>query len=93
MPLFSHATKSCACRQSVLMKTNRAKFMKFLIAILLGNGLYFALSPQLPPAARHRAWTIDLGTIVDFWFCLLVYGLLELGSFLRTRQPVKPPRD
>jgi hypothetical protein len=64
------------------MHLTRAKWIKFLVAILLGNALYFALSPYLPPAARHRSWTVDLGTAVDFWFCLLVYGLLELGAFL-----------
>jgi hypothetical protein len=61
--------------------------MKFLVAILLGNALYFALSPHLPPAAQHRSWTVDLGTVVDFWFCLLVYGLLELGAFFRHINP------
>jgi hypothetical protein len=59
----------------------RIKWTKYLIAILLGNGLYFALSPYLPPAAQHHSSAIDLGTVVDFWFCLLVYGLLELGAF------------
>ena len=65
------------------MLITRAQWMKFLVAILLGNALYFALSPHLPPAAQHRSWTGDLGTVVDFWFCLLVYGLLELGAFFR----------
>ena len=60
------------------MPLTRTRLLKYLVAILLGNALYFALSPHLPPAARHRSWGIDLGTIVDFWFCLLVYGLLEL---------------
>ncbi|MGO8786949.1 MAG: hypothetical protein ACLQVL_06145 [Terriglobia bacterium] len=64
------------------MHLTRAKWIKFLVAILLGNALYFALSPHLPLAAQHRSWTLDLGTIVDFWFCLLIYGLLELGAFL-----------
>ena len=64
------------------MPLTRAKWRKFLIAILLGNALYFALSPHLPPAAQHHKWAVDLGTVVDFWFCLLVYGLLELGAFL-----------
>ena len=63
------------------MYLTRAKWIKFLVAILLGNALYFALSPHLPPAAQHRSWTVDLGTVVDFWMCLLVYGLLELGTF------------
>lgn len=71
------------------MHLTRAKWIKFLVAILLGNALYFALSPHLPPAAQHRSWTVDLGTVVDFWFCLLIYGLLELGTAFRrdgTRQ-------
>ncbi len=59
--------------------------MKFLAAVLLGNGLYFALSPYLPPPARNGAQSINLGTVVDFWFCLVVYGLIELGQFLGTR--------
>jgi len=69
------------------MPLARAKWIKFLVAILLGNALYFALSPHLPPAARHRSWSVDLGTVVDFWFCLLVYGLLELGASFRRNKP------
>ena len=58
------------------------KWLKYLVAILLGNGLYFALNPYLPPAAQHHPFKLDLGTLVDFWFCLLVYGLMELWTFL-----------
>jgi hypothetical protein len=65
------------------MTSDRAKLVKFFVAVLLGNILYFALSPHLPPAAQHRSWKVDLGTVVDFWFCLLVYGLIELAIFLR----------
>jgi hypothetical protein len=28
----------------------------------------------------------DLGTVVDLWFCLFVYGVLELVSFVRGRR-------
>lgn len=65
------------------MTVTFARWSKFLIAIVLGNGLYFALSPHLPAAARHEAFQLDLGTLVDFWFCLLVYGMLELAAFIR----------
>jgi len=65
------------------MLLSRDKCMKFLVAILLGNALYFALCPYLPPAARNAAAGFGLGTVVDFWFCLAVYGLLELGVFFR----------
>jgi len=65
------------------MHLTRAKLVKFLVAILLGNALYFALSPHLPPAAQHHSWTVDMGTVVDFWLCLMVYGLMELGGSFR----------
>jgi len=62
-----------------------ARWLKYLIAILLGNTIYFTLSPDLPPSARHEAFQLDLGTIIDFWFCLVVYGVIELAGFLRRR--------
>ena len=68
------------------MKPLRVKWSKYLIAILLGNGLYFALNPYLPPAAQHHPYKLDIGTLVDFWLCLAVYGLLELGSFLENHR-------
>lgn len=64
----------------------RARWLKFLLAILLGNGLYYALAPHLPPAARHHSYGPDLGTVVDLWFCLFVYGLFELAAYLRSRR-------
>ncbi len=68
------------------MRPTRATWIKFLAAILLGNALYWALYPYLPPAARRqRAFWPDLGTLVDFWLCLFVYGILELAAFLRKR--------
>ena len=75
------------------MLPNRAKWIKFLVAILLGNGLYFALSPHLPPAAQNAAGRIDWGTVVDFWFCLAVYGLLELGAFINRSRNEKSAPD
>lgn len=68
------------------MVPKRVKWIEFLVAVCLGNILYFVLSPHLPPAARHHSWTVDLGTVVDFWFCLLVYGLIELGIFFSHRE-------
>ncbi len=67
------------------MKFNASSWIKYLVAIVLGQVLYFALSPHLPPAARHQHFQFDLGTVIDFWFCLFVYGLIELVVFLRNR--------
>ena len=65
--------------------TTPSKWLRYLLAIVLGNGLYFSLMPHLPPPARHRTPHVDLGLLIDFWFCLLVYGLLESAAFLYRR--------
>ena len=48
-----------------------------LFAILLGNVAYFLLEPSLPPVMRHELFRADLGLAVDFWFCLVAYGLIR----------------
>ena len=53
-------------------------FWQSLIAVLVGNALYFLLMPKLPVPARHNINRLDLGLVVDFWICLVIYGLLEL---------------
>jgi hypothetical protein len=52
-------------------------FLHALLAIILGNVVYFALVPSLPPAARHHPFHLDLGTLLDFFFCVVVYGLIR----------------
>lgn len=52
-------------------------FLQALLAIILGNVVYFLLVPSLPPIARHHPYRIDLGTLIDFWFCLVAYGLIR----------------
>lgn len=52
-------------------------FLQALLGIILGNVVYFLLVPSLPPIARHRPYRIDLGTLIDFWFCLVAYGLIR----------------
>lgn len=47
------------------------------LAIVLGNVVYFILAPSLPFMARHQPFHIDLGLLVDFWFCLVAYGLIR----------------
>jgi hypothetical protein len=55
------------------------RLIKQTIAVIGGNLLYFlVLMPHLPPAGRHRADQLDLGLIVDFWVCVVVYGVIEL---------------
>lgn len=52
-------------------------FLQALVAIVLGNVVNFLLAPSLPPAARHRLFHPDLGMAIDFWFCLVAYGLIR----------------
>jgi len=57
------------------MKQN---FLRSLIAVLAGNAIYFAVQRFLPPGAQHVPFRIDWGLAVDFWFCLVCYGLLRM---------------
>jgi len=51
--------------------------LQMLFAIVLGNVAYFVLAPSFPPVARHHPFRMDLGMAVDFWFCLVAYGLIR----------------
>lgn len=68
------------------MKPNLALWLRYLVIIVIGNALYFAALPHLPLAARHQGFKLDLGTLVDFWFCLVVFGLFELIRYLLRRK-------
>lgn len=65
-------------------------FVQSLIAVLAGNLVYFLVTPYLPVAARHNPMRFDLGVIVDFWFCLVILGviktILKWGSRSREHQ-------
>ena len=51
--------------------------LQAFVAIVVGNVVYFALLPSLPASARHHPLHVDLGMLVDFWFCLVAYGLIR----------------
>ena len=57
------------------MKRN---FWQSLIAVVAGNAIYFSLQSHLPPRAQHTPFRIDWGLAVDFWVCLVCYGLVRL---------------
>jgi len=62
------------------------RLLKQLIAIVTGNLLYFfVLMPHLPPAGRHHPERLDLGLLVDFWVCVVLYGIIELLDRTRRR--------
>jgi hypothetical protein len=52
---------------------------RLLLAILLGNLLYFTSTPLLPAATVLNGQSVSaLPALVDIWFCLLVFGVLSL---------------
>ncbi len=63
-----------------------ANYLQSLLAVLLGNAAYYVLMPSLPQPARHQLFQIDLGLLVDFWFCLVAYGLIRTAQWWRHRQ-------
>jgi len=56
------------------------RWVEYLVAILAGNAIYFAvLLPNLP-GLGHEPFRLDLGLLVDFAMCVLVYAAIRLGS-------------
>jgi len=66
-----------ADRRTVSKESVTVNFVQALAAVLLGNAGYFLLSPYLPPLARHHVFKFDVGMVVDFWFCLVAFGLIR----------------
>jgi len=54
-----------------------ANFFQALVAVLAGNVFYFLLEPHLPLPARHVPPKVDLGMLVDFWLCLVIFGAIK----------------
>ena len=48
-----------------------------LLAVLIGNLIYYAIIDALPEAARHQPFAFDLGLAIDFWICVMVYGAIR----------------
>jgi len=61
----------------VVSKKVVANLGQALLAVVAGNAAYFLLMPHLPPAARHTPFQMDLGLLVDFWFCLVAFGAVK----------------
>lgn len=57
------------------------RWVEYLVAILAGNGIYFAvIHPGLPASIRHEPFRLDLGLAIDFLCCVLAYAAIRLGS-------------
>lgn len=50
--------------------------LQALLAILLGNLVYFLVAGHLP-LPQHRLFQVDAGLLVDFLICLGLYALIR----------------
>ena len=64
---------------------SKRQFWHSLAAVVLGNAVYFSLDRYLPPAWWHVPYRIDWGLAIDFWCCLVFYGLLARLKWFRSR--------
>jgi hypothetical protein len=56
------------------------RWVEYLLAILVGNGLYFlVLFPALPHLLQHQPFRFDAGLALDFLLCVIVYGVMRLA--------------
>jgi len=67
------------------MSKSTANFFQALAAVVAGNALYFFAEKYLPASARHARFKIDLGMVVDFWFCLVVFGVIKTIAGWKSR--------
>jgi hypothetical protein len=57
------------------MRLWKGTFWQSLAAVVVGNAIYFGVYSFLPPRAQHGINRVDWGLAVDFWICLVCYGL------------------
>jgi hypothetical protein len=53
-------------------------FLDALVAVLLGNAIYFLLMPHLPRLIRHSLFREDWGLLVDFLICAAIFAGVKL---------------
>jgi hypothetical protein len=64
-------------------------FLDTLLAVLVGNAIYFLLMPHLPSAAQHRLFREDWGLLVDFCICAAIFATVKV---VRNREREKDER-
>jgi hypothetical protein len=71
------------------MKSSVRNFTHALIAVLVGNIAYVLLMPRLPAQAQHVPFRLDVGLIVDFFFCLVAFGIIKTVGGDRKRSKLR----
>jgi hypothetical protein len=54
-------------------------FLDALVAVLAGNAIYFLLMPHLPAPVQHRLFKEDLGLLVDFCICTVIFAAVKFA--------------
>ena len=58
----------------------KSRWIEYSVAVLVGNAIYFwVLHPGLPPVLQNKPSRFDLGLVIDFLVCVLVYVAIRLG--------------
>jgi hypothetical protein len=60
--------------------TTVRNFLDALVAVLAGNAIYFLLMPHLPNVIRHRLFQEDLGLLVDFCICTVIFVVVKYSQ-------------
>ncbi len=53
--------------------------MRMLLAVLLGNLIYWSATPFLPDFLVHDLYKLDAGLLLDFGICTTAYLFLKGG--------------
>jgi hypothetical protein len=48
-------------------------FLDALLAVLAGNAIYYLLMPRLPASIHHGLFKEDMGLVVDFAICTVIF--------------------
>ena len=56
----------------------KREWIRSLIAVLVGNAIYYSVERYLPPRGQHQLYQVDWGLAIDFWICLVCYGVVRM---------------
>jgi hypothetical protein len=58
--------------------TTVRNFLDALLAVLVGNAIYFLVMPHLPVTMRHSWFKEDWGLLVDFLICTAIFVSVKI---------------
>ena len=78
-PVAGQGAEMDGRKESMAKRTTFGNFLNALVAVLVGNAIYFLLMPQFPRVMRHSLFIEDWGLLVDFVVCAIVFVLVKIG--------------